>query len=314
MTAAEHLLYGTVRSDDGAVTFNHTDVIQGAEDVAAISAITVYTSKISQPEGDEDIIVDVAFEYSVGSSLREAGPFHPAAGSALSNTFGLPGSNITEVVGAFSPRGLTFICFKTNKRTHMYGKAVESSRGGSSFSIVVPANQRLLGLRGQVGRADADVGDGGPVAAIQNVAPVFADLPYLDTVKVSAATMGGKKDESKTKEKNRRKLTRVSGRSANSSLVSSIGSQQSSDAAKSPSADTSARSQLPEGKSSKKKGFVTVARWWKHPLGNEIEGEFVGDRVNGRATFTWHNGDRFLSVPVSVSVLPLPLPLPLFAL
>jgi len=293
MTAADDMLYGNNVMDEDAVTFNHAEKVRDAEDEAAITAVTVYTSKVSLPEGEEEeLIVDVALEYQVGGRQMQIGPSHPAAGKALSSTFGLPGDNrITEVVGAFSPRGLTFICFKTNKRTHIFGKAVPSHCGGSSFTIKVPADKRLMGLRGQVGcpmpKQEA------LAAAIQSLAPVFANLPYLDNANVSAVTMH-KKDEPK-KEKAVRKLTRMSGRSTNSSLVSSVGSQQSApDSTKRPETQRGLHSQQPAGKSIKKNGFVTVSRTWNHPLGTAIEGEFVGDSLNGRATFTWSNGDRYV--------------------
>jgi hypothetical protein len=301
MTSADGEVYGTIRSS-GTLTFNHADAIQGAQDIALITAITVYTSKarVSRQEGEEDIIVDVSFEYSVGGKIRESGPFHPAASQALSSTFGLPGGNhIIEVVGAFSPRGLTFICFKTNKRTHMYGQAVASSKGGSSFAVVVPADKRLLGFRGQVGRCDEEgEGQDEPIVGIQNLAPIFGNLPYLANAQVSTLTMG-LSEEANAKERAmpRRKLMRVSGRSANSSEVSSVGSPQSMQDSGKP--QRSSRSERPHGKSSRsrsrsKNTFVTVTRTWKHPLGHEIEGEFVGDSINGRATFTWPSGDRYV--------------------
>jgi hypothetical protein len=293
MPAAEELLYGSIC--DGAMSFNHADAIAGAEDLAAMTSVTVFTAEVPQAEGPEQVIVDIAVEYRVGGALRTAGPFHPAASSALSSTFGLPGgSRITEVVGALSPLGLTFICFKTSKRTHMYGKAVPSARGGTSFAFAVPADRRLLGLRGQISAAAsaAATSEGAPAVAIQNVAPVFANLPYLDSAKVVSATMGLASDD-KTKDKSRRRLARVSGRSANSSVVSSVGSRQSDGADKGESADPSTGRHQPAGTGSKN-GFVSVARTWKHPMGNVIEGEFMGDSVNGRATFTWNNGDRYV--------------------
>ena len=291
MTAAEEPVYGSVR--DGAMGFNHAAAITGAEDTAAITAVTVYTAEVRLPEGPEPVIVDVSFEYRVGSALCTAGPFHPAAATALSSTFGLPGSTrITEIVGALSPLGLTFLCFKTGKRTHAYGKAVPASRGGTSFSIAVPSDKRLLGLRGQIAAVPA-ASEGAPAVAIQNVAPVFADLPYLDSAKVAAVTMGLASD-GKAKDKGRRRLTRVSGRSANNSIVSSIGSRQSDGSDQSQSADAPVSRQQPGGSGPQKNEFVSVARTWKHPMGNAIEGEFMGDSVNGRATFTWNNGDRYV--------------------
>lgn len=215
------------------------------------------------------------------------------------------------MVGAFSSLGLTFICFQTNKRKHMYGKPVPSSRGGSCFSIPVPTEQKLLGLRGQIGKRAAGSGEevgsagrgsaGGPLsrAAIQSLSPVFA-RQYLDDAQVSAVTMG--KGEDKVREKSRRKINRVSGsRSANSSLVGSVGSQQSQSdkqvgvgVGAPKAAKPEASSQHPGKKSSEKSAdYVKVVRTWRHPIGNEIEGEFEGDRLNGRATFTWQSGDRY---------------------
>lgn len=202
-------------------------------------------------------------------------------------------------MGAFSKLGLTFICFQTNKRKHMYGKPVPSSRGGSSFCITVPAEQKLLGFRGQIGQslagASEELSPNGraPTLGIQSLSPIFV-RQYLDDAKVSAVTMG--KGEDKVREKSRRKLNRVSGsRSANSSL-GSVGSKPDKQNNGARNADQPDMSPLSQGNrhSERSAEYVKVARKWKHPIGNEIDGEFEGDRLNGRATFTWGSGDRFV--------------------
>jgi len=77
---------------EGARDFNHVCEIEGKEDVATISAVTVWTDKATLGDYVEELIVDVAFEYTVGGKLRQAGPYGsgPALG-AESSTFGLPG-------------------------------------------------------------------------------------------------------------------------------------------------------------------------------------------------------------------------------
>ena len=83
-------LYGA--TVEGARDFNHVCEIEGKEDVATISSVTVWTDKATLGDCEEELIVDVAFEYTVGGKLRQAGPYGRGADEgAESSTFGLPG-------------------------------------------------------------------------------------------------------------------------------------------------------------------------------------------------------------------------------
>lgn len=83
-------VYGAIV--DGATEFNHTLEIHGKEHFSAVTAITVYTAKVAHGEHEEELIVDIAFEYSVGGKLHQAGPYGSGAAAGVeSSTFGLPG-------------------------------------------------------------------------------------------------------------------------------------------------------------------------------------------------------------------------------
>ena len=267
------------------VDFNHTDTIADCKDTACITAVTVYTSAVSLDDGEPvEMVVDVVFEYTVGGTRRQTGLAEPEgvqSSAVHSSTFGLPGGQrITEVVCAFSPVGLTFISFRTNRRLHMFGKAMPASKGGYRRELKIPAGKVLIGLKGQ--RAPAGLHG---MLVIQALEAEFAELPYLAAARVSSVTM----------DRPVRKIKRVSGRSADTSLVSSAGSHQSAGSFGEPRTNLSGKpGDDQDGDKRNRRGFVTVVRAWKHPLGGEVEGEFAGDAVNGRATFTWHNGDRYV--------------------
>ena len=267
------------------VDFNHTDTIADCKDTACITAVTVYTSAVSLDDGEPvEMVVDVVFEYTVGGARRQTGLAEPEgvqSSAVHSSTFGLPGGQrITEVVCAFSPVGLTFISFRTNRRFHMFGKAMPASKGGYRRELKIPAGKVLIGLKGQ--RALAGLHG---MLVIQALEAEFAELPYLAAARVSSVTM----------DRPARKIKRVSGRSADTSLVSSAGSHQSAGSFGEPRTNLSGKpGDDQDGDKRNRRGFVTVVRAWKHPLGGEVEGEFAGDAVNGRATFTWHNGDRYV--------------------
>ena len=80
MTAADlDDVRGATVSGEGARTFNHVDAIWDVKDIASITAVTVYTCKISTPDGEEELILDVAIEYSANGTVRQTGgPYHAA--------------------------------------------------------------------------------------------------------------------------------------------------------------------------------------------------------------------------------------------
>ena len=83
-------VYGAIV--DGATEFNHTLEIHGKEHITAVTAITVYTAKVAHAEYEEELVVDIAFEYNVGGKLHQAGPYGSGAAAGVeSSTFGLPG-------------------------------------------------------------------------------------------------------------------------------------------------------------------------------------------------------------------------------
>ena len=97
------VIYGAMV--DGATEFNHAKEVEGREQVAAVSSVTVYTAKVAQADHEEEVIVDIAFEYNVGGKLRQAGPYGSGASAgAESSTFGLPGvQSMTKLLKTTAP-------------------------------------------------------------------------------------------------------------------------------------------------------------------------------------------------------------------